>query len=100
MASAMDEAIIEKANWHWRNSMRPVRFFSLDARAVIPFMVLLVYIRPVSLFIAVVTTTLFWFLERRGLTFPCALRAFRSWIVGQKRPGWVSVRHRRLRDYG
>jgi hypothetical protein len=35
----------EKVNWHWRNSMRPVRFFGLDARASMPFFVLLVYFR-------------------------------------------------------
>lgn len=90
----------EKANWHWRNSMRPVRFFGMDARAAIPFFVLLVYFRPISLFLTFVSTVLFVSLEKRGLTFPSALRTFRSWLNGQKRPGWVSVRRRRFIDYG
>jgi len=90
----------EKKNWHWRNSMRPVKFFGMDARAAIPYCVLLVYFRPITLFITVVTTFTFVFLERRGLTFPSALRAFRCWFLGQKRTGWLSVRRRRMVDYG
>ena len=90
----------ERANWHWRNTMRPVRFFGLDARAAIPFCVLLFYFRPVTLALAIVITTIFVILERRGLTFPSALRAFRSWFVGQKRPAWITLRKRRMRDYG
>lgn len=90
----------EKINWHWRNSMRPVRFFGMDARAAIPFCILLVYFRPISLFLAFVSTVLFIALEKRGLTFPSALRAFRSWLNGQKRPSWVSGRRRRWVDYG
>jgi len=98
--SAIDDTIAEKANWHWRNTMRPVRFFNLDARAAWPFVVLLVYFRPVSLFVAFVVTTTFILLERKGLTFPAALRALRVWLIGSDRPAWVSLRHRRLRDFG
>jgi hypothetical protein len=29
---------------------------------------------------------LFWLLERKGLSFSTALRAFRSWILGAHRP--------------
>jgi intracellular multiplication protein IcmT len=90
----------EKVNWHWRNSMRPVRFFGMDARAAIPYCVLLVYFRPISLFLTVVSTVIFVSLEKRGLTFPSAMRALRAWFVGQKRPAWVSGRRRRFVDYG
>lgn len=90
----------ERVNWHWRNTMRPVRFFGLDARAAIPFLVLLVYARPVSIFLTVVITMTFVFLERRGLSFPSALRTFRTWFLGQRRPAWLSIRRRRLIDYG
>lgn len=90
----------ERVNWHWRNSMRPVRFFGMDARAAIPYCVLLVYFRPISLFITILLTIIFVGLEKRGLTFPSALRAFRSWLVGQNRPGWISGRRRRWVDYG
>lgn len=90
----------EKVNWHWRNSMRPARFFGMDARAAIPFFILLVYFRPISLFLTFCSTAIFVGLEKRGLTFPSALRAFRSWLNGQERPGWVSHRRRKFIDHG
>ena len=100
MAQSTEEALIEKQNWHWRNSMRPVRFFSWDARAALPFCLLLVYARPIRLVLTMFVTMIFSMLERRGLTFSSALRAGRVWIIGAKRPGWVSLRHRRMRDFG
>jgi len=90
----------ERSNWHWRNSMRPVRFFGLDARAALPYCILLFYFRPVTLFLTILLTCVFAFLERRGLTFPASLRAFRCWLLGQRRPGWISMRRRRMVDYG
>ncbi len=90
----------EKRNWHWRNSMRPVRFFALDARAAIPWFIFLWYIRPVSFVICLLLTFLFVFLEKKGLSFSAALRAFRSWLLGQRRPGWILLFRRRLVDYG
>ena len=80
--------------------MRPVRFVNLDARAALPFCILLVYFRPITLFLTIVSTVIFIAMEKRGLTFPAALRAFRSWLNGQSRPAWISKRHRRLTDYG
>jgi intracellular multiplication protein IcmT len=99
MGRAIEDTEMERQNWHWRNTMRPVRFFALDARAAIPYFVLLVYFRPVSLFLTTLLTLIFVFLERRGLTFPAALRAFRTWFVGRNRPGWMFYRHRKPRDY-
>lgn len=95
-----EDTIEERANWHWRNSMRPVQFFTVDARAAIPFCLLLVYARPVTLFLAVVSTIIFMALEKRGLTFPSAIRNFRSWFNGPKRPAWVSMRRRKFVDFG
>jgi intracellular multiplication protein IcmT len=97
---AADETQIEKANWHWRNTMRPVRFFNLDARAAMPFAILLFYARLDSLLLTAFITMIFYTLERMGLTFPSALRALRVQIVGKKRPGWASLRRRNLVDYG
>lgn len=98
--SQQDDNIEERANWHWRNTMRPVQFFNIDARAAIPFLLLLVYFRPITLFLTFSSTIIFIALEKRGLTFPSALRAFRSWLNGQKRPAWIAVRRRRFRDFG
>lgn len=90
----------EKLNWHWRNSMRPVRFFAMDAKAALPFALLLVYARPVTLVVTCMVTMFFMYLEKRGLTFDSAMRLLRSWMVGHKRPALISLRHRRLKDYG
>lgn len=99
--SQIDDTIEEKQNWHWRNTMRPVRFFQLDARAAIVFLAMLPFwARPFAWILMISSTALFLFLERRGLTFPSALRAFRTWLLGPKRPAWISMRRKRLVDYG
>ena len=90
----------ERANWHWRNSMRPARFFAFDARAAIPFFVLIFYFRPVTLALATLSTIIFSILEKKGLTFPSALRSLRTWLNGEKRPAWLTMRRRRFVDYG
>ena len=97
---AAEDTQIEKANWHWRNSMRPVRFFNLDARAALPFIVLLFYLRPISIILTIIITMIFKYLEKKGLTFPAAMRSLRVWVVGNNRPGWLAYRHRRNIDYG
>lgn len=90
----------ERVNWHWRNSMRPVRFFAIDARASIFYLILLFHFRLVTFFLTVVVTLVFVFLERRGLTFDASIRAFRAWLLGQKRPGWMSYNRKKMVDYG
>lgn len=101
MANATDDTIQEKANWHWRNTMMPVRFFNLDARAAIPFCLLLLRLTSLPLWtLALVNLFVFRYLERKGLTFPAAMRAIRSKINGPVRPAWISLRHRSLRDFG
>lgn len=90
----------ERVNWHWRNAMRPVRFFGLDARAAIPFLITLFHFRVVTVAITIIFTMTFVFLERRGLTFDASLRAFRRWMLGQRRPAWMSVNRKRFIDYG
>ncbi len=100
MATAEDDTAIEKQNWHWRNTMRPVRFFNMDARAGIPYFLLLVYARPITLLFVIISTAIFKLMEKRGLTFPSALRAFRVWLFGDERPGWLRFRRRTMKDYG
>jgi len=94
------ENLQEKMNWHWRNSMRTVRFITFDARAALPLPLLLVYARWSTLFLSVAFLMLFRFLERKGLTFPAAIRNFRSWIIGADRPGWFSSERKKFVDYG
>lgn len=93
------ENIQEMQNWHWRNSMRPIRFFAFDARAAIPYIFLLVYARLITLTIAIIVTGIFWFFERRGLTVSAAMRKLRSWLCGPNRPAWIKYKHRKIVDY-
>ncbi len=93
------ENLKDMQNWHWRNSMRPVRFFAFDARAAIPYIFLLLYARLTTLILCLVVTVIFYILERMGLTVPSALRKFRSWLVGPKRQGWITLRRRHMIDY-
>lgn len=90
----------EQLNWHWRNNMRTVRFFAVDARASLAFMTLLVYARTSTLMLALISTVIFYILEKQGLTFPAALRTLRGWFTGPERPGWASAQHKRLIDRG
>jgi len=89
-----------EGDWHWRNSMRPVRFFMMDARAAIAFFLFLMHMRVWTLVTAVVVMTIFWILERKGLTFDAAMRALRSWFLGGNRPALLWTRKRRMIDYG
>ena len=94
------ENIQEKMNWHWRNSMRVVRFLAFDGRAALPLPILLLHARLSTLIITILTLLLFRYLERKGLTVPAAMRNFRQWLVGTNRPGWVGVQRRKFKDYG
>lgn len=90
----------ERVNWHWRNTMRPVRFFGLDARSAIPYTFLIVYFRPITLILAIVTTIAFFIMEKQGLTFPAAMRKIRRGLLSDVRPGITSFRHRTFKDFG
>lgn len=97
---AREDTEEERTNWHWRNSMRPVRFFGLDARAAIPWFITLFHARPVTFALSFIFTMVFVVMERRGLSFSSSLRAFRAWFLGQRRPGWISYRRKRMIDFG
>ena len=90
----------EQVNWHWRNTMRPIRFFNFDVKAIIPFFVLLFHFRVSTVVLCTLSTLLFWGLEKRGLTADAAMRALRVNIVGTFRPGLPKFRSRKLKDFG
>ena len=94
------ENIQEKFNWHWRNSMQVVRFFTFDSRSALPIPLLLVYFRWSTIILMIATLFFFRFLEQRGLTVPAAMRNFRAWIVGSQRPGLLKGHHKKFADYG
>jgi intracellular multiplication protein IcmT len=89
-----------EGDWHWRNSMKPVRFFALDARVAIFFMLFIVHMRTFTFGLFWFMCFLFWMLERKGLTFDAALRSLRTWILGANRPGLLWHRKRRMVDFG
>lgn len=86
--------------WHWRNTMKPVRFFIFDARAGIFCMLVLVHFRLWTLGVMFLFLAIFWAFERKGLSFAAALRALRVWMVGRYRPAWIYTRRRKLHDSG
>ncbi|MFA7276861.1 MAG: IcmT/TraK family protein [Pseudobdellovibrionaceae bacterium] len=90
----------EQVNWHWRNTMRPIRFFNFDSRAIIPWCILLFHVRWSTLILVIVMTILFQILEKKGLTFDAALRSLRPIIFGPYRPGIAKFRYRTLKDFG
>lgn len=92
--------IQDKVNWHWRNSMRPVRFFAFDARSSIIVPMLIFYFRLETIVITIMILSLFRYLERKGLTFPSAMRNLRAWVVGSSRPGWLSAEKKKFIDWG
>lgn len=87
-------------DWHWRNSMRPVRFFFVDARAAAAFMLFLLHMRLWTFLIAFFVISTLWAVERMGYTFSDAIRGFRAWMVGRRRPAYLWLRNRGMVDYG
>lgn len=90
----------EGQSWHWRNTMKTVRFFQFDARAGLFVALLLVHFRLWTLGLLVTVLCVFYLLERKGLSFPAALRSLRVWLIGTKRPGWIWTRRNKLTDNG
>ena len=80
--------------------MKPLKFFALDARAASTFLVVLLYMRWWTVYLCAIITFVFHVVERNGYTLPSALRALRSWIVGNHRPALMHTRRNKLIDYG
>jgi intracellular multiplication protein IcmT len=88
------------AEWHWRNTMKPVRFFQFDGRAGFFLVLFIVHARKSTLALLVVVFGFFYLLERKGLGFDAAIRATRVWFIGADRPAWVFTKRRKLLDTG
>lgn len=85
---------------HWRDTYKPARFFFLDARAGIPVLATLLHVRPWTVGLTALVVIFFWAFERRGLSFFSALRALRSWAIGDRRPALGKYKERGMIDYG
>ncbi len=90
----------DKLNWHWRDTMRTIRFLGFDARVAFLVPVWLVYLRWSTIILSFIVFYIFKLLENKGLTFPAALRALRCWILGRERPGQIGVNRHKFIDYG
>ncbi len=85
---------------HWRNTQKPARFFAFDARSFVAIFIFMLHMRWSTLAFAVFTMLVFWVMERRGLTFEAALRAFRVWVIGRRRPATLREHRRHWVDFG
>lgn len=94
------ENLEAKLNWHWRDTMRTVRFLNFDGRVAFMIPVWLLYLRWSTVILTFAVFYIFQFYEKRGLTFPSALRALRCWIVGRSRPGIIGLNNHKFTDYG
>lgn len=94
------ENLEAKMNWHWRDTMRNTRFLSFDGRCALLIPVWLFYLRWSTIILTFIIFYTFRFFENKGLSFPSALRAFRSWMVGRERPGLLGVQKNHFLDYG
>jgi intracellular multiplication protein IcmT len=90
----------EVKNWHWRNTMKPTRFFIFDARAGFFLVLVLIHARIWTLVTMIIFLLIFWAFERKGLSFAAAVRAIRLWFSGTYRPAWVFTRRRKMIDTG
>lgn len=89
----------DKINWHWRDTMRTIRFLGFDARVAFLIPVWLVYLRWSTIILSFMVFYAFKALENRGLTFPAALRSLRGWMTGRDRPAVIGRSHKFV-DYG
>jgi intracellular multiplication protein IcmT len=85
---------------HWRNTARPVRFFNIDYRAGIFVFLFMMHVRLWTFCILIIVIAVLWFLERRGLSMPLAMRRLRIWFYGKRRPALSKVHDRKMYDHG
>lgn len=77
---------------NWRNSAKIVRFFMVDGRAMVFFLIALYYISTWTAGLCVVGITGLTLLENMGYTLPNAYRKLKVLIAGKYRPAVVSRR--------
>lgn len=85
---------------HWRNTARPVKFFNVDYRAGILVFIFMMHIRLWTFILLLVGVFILWFLERRGLNMPLAMRRLRLWFIGPYRPALSKLHQRSMSDHG
>ena len=94
------ENLEAKLNWHWRDTMRTIRFLGFDARCAFLIPVWLIYLRTSTIILSFIVFYIFKTLEKKGLTFPAAMRSLRSWLTGYDRPSTIGANRHKFVDYG
>ena len=90
---------MEPARAPWRDTMRPVRFYLIDARLLV-LLVLWLFVPTWWTTAAVVlAVTALRVAEVRGYRLHAALRRVRAWSAG-RRPALHAGRERRFVDFG
>lgn len=84
----------------WRYSWLDGRFIIFDARLAILIVLCVFFPHKAVYILTVVTAAVFWFIDKRGLSTPQALRFVRSWLAGPNRYACPTLKRRRLIDYG
>lgn len=80
----------------WRYTALPVRVGFLDARALLPLLVFVVYWSWTTAYIVIVGVVFFTVISWFGLTLPAVFRVMRRWLVGRVRPAMPAWQRRRL----
>ena len=83
----------------WRDSMRPVRFYLIDARLLVLVVLWLFLPTWWTTAAMVLAVTALRVAEARGYRLRAALRAVRAWTAG-RRPALHARRARRFVDFG
>ncbi|MGH0003677.1 IcmT/TraK family protein [Pseudovibrio ascidiaceicola] len=84
---------------HWYNTYKPVKFFNVDVRFGIIFVVSLLHLRLYTVGFVVLAYIVGVLIENRGLGFAGALRAVRSYLAGPQRPPKLVNKKRSKIDY-
>ena len=83
----------------WRDTMRPVRFYMIDARLLVLLTVWLFLPAWWTTAVVLLAITAFRIAESRGYRFRAGLRAFRAASAGRRR-ALHAARLRRFVDFG
>ncbi len=81
-----------KADAHWRDSARSIRFFIWDGKAAFPFVFTLMYMRIWTLVLAFLTMMFFTILNRYGFSISVFGRWLRNFVAGKRKtaiPWWT-----------
>ena len=85
----------------WRDTARSVRFGPLDARAMSGFAVWMLAMSWPTFWLSIAILALFFFLERAGITLPCAINLVRCGLFSNVRTHDGTFAERaRMRDQG